>query len=78
MPSNLALLIFLVLIIVIVLICEEHKSLLKAWSDSEKYAKDLVEKMNMEIKLKEIIIESKKNKENYFVTLEKIEKELFD
>ena len=68
---------FLVFLCVIIILHEEHKHTVKVMEDCDRYAKDLLKKIELEIKLKEIIIASKQNKENYFETLEKIEKELF-
>ncbi len=77
MPTNIIIMSFLVFLCVIIILHEEHKATITSMENCEKYAKELVKKIDLEIKLKKIIIASKQNKENYFVTLEKIEKELF-
>lgn len=50
----------------------------KRLEESLELLSELLEKTRKEFRLKEIIVESKLSRENYFITLEKIERELFD
>ena len=54
-----------------------QKTITELLEDCNRYAYGYAKKIDKEIALKEIIINSKKTKENYYETLEKIEKELF-
>lgn len=64
-------------IIIILQIIDNKKTVNKLYEEYNSILKQLLEKAKKELALKKIIINSKETKENYFVTLEKIEKELF-
>ena len=48
----------------------------KRLEESLELLSELLEKTRKEFRLKEIIVESKLSRENYFITLEKIEREM--
>lgn len=56
----------------------QHKKEMKnLFKELKTTTEQLLEKMKKELVLKKIMINAKETKENYFKTLEKIEKELF-
>lgn len=74
---NIVILIVLIMILVFIIIQEQHKQYIKLLEECNDFADKLLEKTKTELELKKIINNSITTKENYFETLQKIEKELF-
>lgn len=74
---NIVILMVLIMILVFIIIQEQHKQYIKLLEECNDFADKLLEKTKTELELKKIINISIATKENYFETLQKIEKELF-